>query len=326
MLSKKSVSIIPIIIATLVGIVLVLVGCNIKKEQPSISEHSELRVGYIPIADATQLYVANDLDIFKKHGIVVKLIPFTSGSKIIQALSIGELDVGFTGTIPLVQANSRGLELKAIAGGSVQTQRNAYQALVVSTKSEISQPLQLEGKTIGINAFKSIDHAFTLTWLKKNQVNLQKIKFIEIPFTQMEAALSSDQIQASSMIEPYITIAKERQNIRILDYHVVDIKPEFEMTTYVVSANDVQKKQTEFKAFQLAINEATDLINQDNIDLPRIIAKNTKLDEQTTKEMTIPKFDNKLTTDNLRFVSNMLINLGFIENTPDLESLYLDLN
>ena len=310
----------------LVVIVLFLIGYNVKKEQSITSELPELRVGYIPITDAAQLYVANDLGIFNKHGIVVKTIAFTSGAKIIQALSIGELDVGFTGTVPLIQANSRGLELKAITGGSVQNQQNAYQALVVSAVSDIFQPQQLEGKTIGINAFKSIDHAFTLAWLEKHKVNLQTTKFVEIPFPQMEAALSSGQIQASSMIEPYITIAEDRQALRILDHHIVDIKPEFEMTTYVVSASEVNKMQKEFKAFQSAINEATDLINQGNIDLTKIISENIKLDEQTTRKMIVPSFDNELTMDNLKFVSDMLINLGFIEKTPDLESLVLDLN
>ncbi len=295
-------------------------------EQGVTDKLPELRVGYIPIADAAQLYVAQDLDLFRKQGITVKPIAFAGGAKIIQALSAGELDVGFTGTVPLVQANSRGLQIRAITGGSVQSVKNPYQALVVPENSNITTPKQLSGTTIGVNVFKSIDHSFTLAWLEKNGVETKSIKFVEIPFPQMEAALSSGQIQASSMIEPFITLAKERHGVRVLNYYVVDVKPEFEMTTYVVTLDKVNEHHKEFKAFQLAIGEATILINSDKANLVNAIAKNTKLDEKTVSKMTIPSFGNKITVNNIEFVSNMLLKLGFIEKTPNLKELILDLN
>lgn len=303
-----------------------IAGIHKWSDQAVTDKLPELKVGYIPIADAAQLYVAKDLDLFRKHGITVKPIAFAGGAKIIQALSIGELDVGFTGTVPLIQANSRGLQIRAITGGSVQSTKNPYQALVVPDNSKITNAKQLVGSTIGINVFKSIDHCFTLAWLDKNGVDTKSVKFVEIPFPQMEAALSSGQIQASSMIEPFITLAKSRRGVRILDYYVVDVKPEFEMTTYVVSSDKVNEHHKEFKAFQLAIDEATNLINSDNVNLVNSIAKNTKLDEKTVSEMTIPSFSNKLTVDNLEFASNLLIKLGFIETAPNLNELILDLN
>lgn len=317
---------------TLIAIVILLIGLalffivqkNTKDTENGASTLSELRVGYIPIADASQLYVANDLDIFSKHGLEVKPIAFSGGAKIIQALAAGELDIGFTGTVPLVQANAQGLKIQAITGGAVQSTVNAYQALVVAENSDITTPKQLEGKTIGINAFRSIDHAFTLMWLEKNGVNIDTIKFVEIPFPQMEAVLSSGQIQASSLIEPFITLAKNRQAIRVLDYHIVDVKPEFEMTTYAVDADKIEGNQEKFAAFQLAISEATSLINQGELNMAAIISKNTGLDEQTTSEMVFPSFSNQLTIDNLKFVSDMLVQLGFIETSPDLDSLLAD--
>lgn len=303
-----------------------MAGCDSKVEQAATDKLPELKVGYIPIADAAQLYVANDLDLFRKHGIAVKLIAFSGGAKIIQALSVGELDVGFTGTVPLIQANSRGLKIRAITGGSIQSTQNPYQALVVPTKSNITLPKQLVGATIGVNVFKSIDHSFTLAWLEKHGVDTKSVKFVEIPFPQMEAALSSGQIQAASMIEPFITLAKNRQGIRILDHHIVDVKPEFEMTTYVVSSDKVNEHRKEFKAFQSAIDEATNLINSGNTNLAKTISKNTKLDEQTVSAMAVPRFGNKLAPDNLKFVSDMLIKLGFIETPPNINELILDLN
>lgn len=295
-------------------------------DQATTDKLPELKVGYIPIADAAQLYVAKDMNLFRKHGIAVKPIAFAGGSKIIQALSVGELDVGFTGTVPLVQANSRGLKIRAITGGSIQNTQNPYQAIVVPEGSNITLPNQLTGATIGVNVFKSIDHCFTLAWLEKHGVEAKSVKFVEIPFPQMEAALSSGQIQAASMIEPFITLAKTRHDVRVLDYHIVDVKPEFEMTTYVVASDKVKNLRKEFKAFQLAINEATDLINRGGINLSKTISENTKLDQQTVSQMTVPGFGNKLTTANLDFVSIMLIKLGFIEKAPKSEELILTLD
>lgn len=322
MLSRKLVVSLSIILLLLFVAIFMFYG----ERWQGTNKLPELRVGYIPIADAAQLYVAQDLDLFRKHGITVKSISFAGGAKIIQALSVGELDVGFTGTVPLVQANSRGLQVRAITGGSIQSVKNPYQALVVPENSDITLPEQLAGATIGVNVFKSIDHSFTLAWLEKNNVDVKSIKFVEIPFPQMEAALSSGQIQASSMIEPFITLAKERHGIRIFNNYVVEVKPEFEMTTYAVAYDKISEHRNEFKAFQLAINEATDLINTNKVNLVNTISKNINLDEKIASEMVVPSFGNKITVDTLEFVSAMLVKLGFIETTPKLEELIVDLN
>jgi NitT/TauT family transport system substrate-binding protein len=294
--------------------------------QAATDKMPELKVGYIPIVDAAQLYVAKDLNLFRKHGINVKLLAFAGGAKIIQALSVGELDVGFTGTVPLIQANSRGLPIRAITGGSIQDKSSPYQALVTPKNSSILQANQLVGATIGVNVFKSIDHSFTLAWLQKHGIDTKSIKFVEIPFPEMEAALTTGQIQAASMIEPFITLAEGRDSIKILDYHIVDVKPEFEMTTYVVSADYADKDRKELKAFQAAINEATDLINSGKANLQKSISTNTKLDKKLVRQIAVPRFGKTLTLENLEFTSSLLMKLGFIEKSPKVEDLILTLD
>src|SRR5437764_462654 len=83
-------------------------------------EPTTLQVGYIPIADAGQLLVAQHEGYFAAEGLQVELVPFAGGAPIIEAIGTGDLHIGLSGTVPLIQATTQGRSLAAFAGASRQ--------------------------------------------------------------------------------------------------------------------------------------------------------------------------------------------------------------
>src|SRR6478736_3247256 len=74
-----------------------------------------LRVGYIPVMGAAQIFVAEGEGWTKKEGIHLASSAFESGPNMIQALSSGTLDVYVAGLAPLLVARSKGIDVRVVA-------------------------------------------------------------------------------------------------------------------------------------------------------------------------------------------------------------------
>jgi NitT/TauT family transport system substrate-binding protein len=78
-------------------------------------EKAQIKVGIIPIASMTPLYVAQKLGFFRDEGLTVETTTGSSGSALASALIGGSLDIIFIAHVSLVQAAAEGFDLMIIA-------------------------------------------------------------------------------------------------------------------------------------------------------------------------------------------------------------------
>src|SRR5262249_23402796 len=86
----------------------------------AMAQQQELRVGYIPVMGAAQIFVADGEGWFKKDGITLRTAAFDSGPNMIQALQSGTLDVYVAGLAPLFVARQRGIDVRVIAATVIE--------------------------------------------------------------------------------------------------------------------------------------------------------------------------------------------------------------
>jgi len=125
--------------------------------------HAEsVRVAYSAISGAMgPLWVAHDLGFFKRNGLDVQLLYIGGGSIVTQALLAGDVQFVRLGANAVIQASTRGADLKMVA--------NTINRLVFSlmARPEIQSPTDLKGKKIGVTRLGgSTDFALELA-LKK---------------------------------------------------------------------------------------------------------------------------------------------------------------
>lgn len=140
---------------------------------PKTKSALSITVGHLPIADCGQLFIGIDKGFFMDEGIDVKPLVLASGVRILEALATKNIDVGFSAVVPLILARSQGLDLVALTGGPAEDSQHPEHALLVRGDSPIREAHQLEGKTIGIVAFRSIDEVFVKEWLAQNGTNVE---------------------------------------------------------------------------------------------------------------------------------------------------------
>lgn len=288
-------------------------GCARKPE--------EVRVGYIPIADCAQLYVGIEKGFFKQEGLEIELLSMAGGAKILEALAAGSVDNGFSNVVSLILARASGLKFIALTGGPIEDEDHKEHAILIPKDSPIGSSKDLEGKTIALNTRKNIDELFVREYLEVNKVDSDKVKFVEIPFPNMESVLLSGQVDAVASIEPFVTFALLHGESKVLDYNYVVLERKVEISAYVVSEDWLQKNRAIADKFIRAFNKATEYALAHESEVRTIITKYTKLDQTQAQQITLPTFGKKLTASELQKMADKIYKRGWIEESIDVSSI-----
>ncbi len=281
----------------------------------------KVKIGYIPIADCAQLYVAIEKGFFEQEGLEIELLGLAGGAKILEALAARSLDIGFSNVVSLVLARASGLNFIALTGGPIEDGHHKERAILVRKDSPIESAKDLEGRIVALNTRRNIIELFVREYLETNNVNSDKVKFIEIPFPDMESVLLSGDVDAVASIEPYVTFASLHGGSRVLDYNYVALEPKVEISAYVVSEGWLQKNQAVAGRFIRAFSKATDYAIARESEVRTIIAKYTKLDQTQSQQIKLPTFGKKLTVSKLQKMVEKLYKRGWIEKSIDASSI-----
>ena len=190
-----------------------------------------VRVGSVPVESYMQPYYGNAAHIYQNAGIDLEITGLANSGAIVAALVGGSLDVGIGSPTGIAQARLRGVPLKIFGpGGMYSVDLPGTSMLVVAKDSPIKKPSDLTGKTIATDLLKSVPQIGTILWLQKNGVDPATVRWLEIPFASMEAALLRGQIDAATLIEPGLTAAKT--TLRALGDYNAAIAPHYFISTW----------------------------------------------------------------------------------------------
>ena len=269
-----------------------------------------IRVGYIPISDNAQMYIAIEQGYFREEGLSVELRSMPGGPRIIEALvSRGDekIDIGYSNVVSIIAARAQGFPVVAIAGGPVETPGRPTHAILVRADSGIQTVKDLPGKTVALNAIRNIDHLMLLRYLEAGGVDTASIRLVEVPFPQMENVLLTSTVDAVATIEPFLTFTLKRENIRVLDHHYAVVEPRTVVGSYLTTEQWLSENQDFARRFVAALGRATEFIQSDQQATRRILVKYTQVDAETTAGMRLTDFEEQhQASDIQRWIDEML--------------------
>jgi NitT/TauT family transport system substrate-binding protein len=262
---------------------------------------SKGKLGYMKIVDTAPMFVAVERGFFKSAGLELETVPMAGGAVIVQGVASGDLQIGWTNVISLYQAHVEGFDFKFIAGGATNVRgTNDTHALMVAKDSPIQSAKDLEGKTVAVNTLNNIVHLMALAWLDKNGASSNKVKFVEIPFPQMEAALVAGKIDAASAQEPFPSAARAKAAVRVLAHPWSDVLDKFLIASWFASEKWLQKNKQTAQAFITAVNRGIDTVRADPKGSRKLIAKWTGLSPELADKVPLPVYDRVLSEKDLQ--------------------------
>ena len=155
-----------------------------------------------------EAYYARDGGFFKRANIDIDLSTFPNGGAVMSAVGGNAVDVGISTPVQLAVAVQHGLPLTILAPGAVYSAEAPTTLLCVAKTSGLRDPRELEGQTIALSTLTDISSVGLSAWLDAHNVDRTKVKTIELPFSQMAAALNRGTVAAAIISEPSLTAAR----------------------------------------------------------------------------------------------------------------------
>src|ERR671918_2594126 len=147
------------------------------------------KLGYMKIVDNAAMFVAMEKGFFKAEGLELETVPMAGGAVIVQGVTSGDLQFGWSNVISLYQAHVEGFDFKLIAGGATNVKaKNESHAIQVLKSSSIKAAKDLEGKTIAVNTLNNIVHLMAMAWIDRGGGGSRKKKIVGLPFSQKGTA------------------------------------------------------------------------------------------------------------------------------------------
>ena len=164
-----------------------------------------IRVMTLPIDQGAQCFYAQDLGMFKKAGLDAQVSITNFGTQVAAAVAGGAIEIGQSNIMSLATAFEKGLPFALIAGAGLYSTAKPTSMMIVAKNSALKTAKALSGKTVAVNGLKSITQISVQAWADQNGGDSQQIKFVEMPFVEMEGALMSGRIDMALLADPNAT-------------------------------------------------------------------------------------------------------------------------
>ena len=115
-----------------------------------------------------------------------------------------------------------------------KTEEEAWADLLVLKDGPIKEPKDLEGKTIAVNTLKNICEVTIRKSLSDMGVDDTTLKFTEVPFPDMNAALEAERVDGACVVEPFVSQGKAGK-AKGIDPFYVNTAPDLTVATYFTS-------------------------------------------------------------------------------------------
>jgi NitT/TauT family transport system substrate-binding protein len=281
-----------------------------------------LKVGVIPIADVAPLYVGIDKGFFKEEQLKIEPQLAEGGAAITPAVVSGDFQIGFSNTISLLIAASKDLPVEIISQGVLggKSEEEAWADLLVLKDGPIQDGKDLEGKTIAVNTLENICEVTIKASLEKDGVDVDKLKFTEVPFPDMNAALEQKRVDGACVVEPFVSQGTAGK-AKGIDPFYVRTAPDLTVATYFTSKQYAEENADTVDRFVRAINKSLEYAQAHPDEVRQTLLDYTEIPPEAVEAIKLPIWRTDLNEPTIEKLSELSKKYGLIEEEPDLNEL-----
>jgi NitT/TauT family transport system substrate-binding protein len=237
----------------------------------------------LPADNSAEVYYAQELGYFTDAGLDVRITPMTNSGAIIAAIAGGGGDIGNAVVGTVADARGKGIPILYLAPAGLYDAASPTAALSVLKDSPIKTAADLTGKVVAVSGLGDLTYYATRAWIDKNGGNSASVKFIELPFPAMAAAVIQHRVDAAYIIEPFFTAAAD--DVRILARAAESVAPRYQATGWIASESWLTAHADVAKRFAAAIHRTALWANGHQKESAVILLKYLKIDPAIVERM-----------------------------------------
>jgi NitT/TauT family transport system substrate-binding protein len=281
-----------------------------------------LNVGVIPIADVAPLYLGMKQGFFKDEQLTIKPQLAEGGAAITPAVVSGDFQIGFSNTISLLIAASQNLPIQIISPGvsGGATEKDAWDDLLVPKNGPVKTTKDLEGKTIAVNTLKNICEVTIKASLEKDGVDVNSLKFTEVPFPDMNAALDAGRVDGACVVEPFVSQGKAGKS-RGIDPFYERTAPNLTVATYFTTKQYAEQNADVVDRFVSAMRKSLTYAQSHPDEVREVLLDYTEIPPEAAEAIKLPQWRDDLNEPTIEQLSDLSKKYGLIEEQPNLDDM-----
>jgi NitT/TauT family transport system substrate-binding protein len=269
------------------------------------------------------LHIANELGLFKKNGLEIKVIELAGGVYTFRAVVAGSADVASASGPFSIVGKAKGAPTKMVLSNSPKLEAS----MVVN--DSIKTMADLKGKRIGIQEPGGFADVLAQGVLRAAKIDKKDVHLVSIA-TEDVPALVANQVDTAILHVEQEMIAKSKIPTLHAIARLWEIQPDNLYSVMAISDKLIKDNPKAVKAFVKGHIEATRLIYTDRAKVVPIIVKFTKLPVDVVNkaldfmiEKCIWDPGNGLGPKRVNFTANLMTKVGNIAEgkTPKYEDL-----
>jgi NitT/TauT family transport system substrate-binding protein len=281
---------------------------------------TKLDVGVVAVIDIAPLYLGIEKGFFSARHLQVTPKPRTGGSLIVAAVVSGSQHIGFSNNTTLLIGSSRGLPLRIVAAGN-QAAPGDYAAIFVRPDSGISSAKDLAGKTIAVNNLNNVGPLTVNAALQASGADISRIRFVEIAFPEMGAALAQRRVDAVWAVEPFASAIKASGGAKLLLRPYPLVAPHFPVASYFTSQAYAASDPDVVDRFRQAMNQSLTYAQNHPDEVRRILPTYLSLKPEVAAHVVLPEWNTDVGVPLLQRTAELAKEYGYLSTAPDVARL-----
>jgi NitT/TauT family transport system substrate-binding protein len=274
-------------------------------------------------ADSAPSFIAKEEGFYAKHGLdgnamLMPLMPTIPPAMMANAVQIGAIN-----PTTLLQAIDGGLDLVALAGGSVTAHSLSNIGAVAGVDSGITTPQDFVGKKVGVPGLGAVMHVMFRYWLSEKGVDFKKVNFVEVSLPNMRDVLSSKNVDGIVAIDPVMSqiVASKVGKVWRL---IPDVPEGQTVLLYAATRDWAEKHPKEVASFRAAIGEGAAFVTSNPDKAREDLGKYLKFPPAVLKTIKIGVQDPKLTTAQLAWWVDVMEKQGMLSTKIDVKKIIVE--
>lgn len=272
----------------------------------------KVTLGIAPVAPSAIFQVGVDQGFFEDEGIELEITIVQGGSAVLPGVIAGKPQFATSNAMTLLTAGDQNIPVKIVSNASsdqLPPGKGAF-GVVAPAGSDIKTTADLAGKMVAVNTLKGLGD-FTIGEAIRNAGgDPDDVKYLELPFPDMAAALKKEHVDAVWVTEPYLTQLTTDGSGQLVGYTTQESLPG--LPAYVFTSaktdDDVVARMTR------ALNATLEYAESHPEEVRSAAVELTGLPRETIEASVLGAFGTDLHEDTLREAAELMEDRNWIDD------------
>ena len=293
---------------------------------PALAQ-TKIRLIALPFSESLGAVIAMKEGYFKEAGLEIEMTKMPGAAMMVPVLQSGRADIILSNTVTTLQAIEQGLDATLLAPSAVVRAKAPDSTTALMVRKGTARSLKdLVGKRIAINVINSTAWLYMVGMFDKHGIDRSQLRFVEIPFPQMNDPLLNGQIDAIGQVEPFKTVLLGTGKVEALGYSYVEVQPNADITQYIALTSWVKQNRDAAVKFARAVIRGSKLANSNEAATRQINVEFTRLNPMLKDKVQIPRFGTEVNGEEVRKTMELMLKFGLLKKPIDVSSRVMKLN